>query len=380
MLNYSLTQEQEDMIRLARDFAKKEMIPVAHEYDEKEEQATGVVKKAFDIGLMNLTLPAEYGGMGLDTFTNCRVGEELCYGCAGIQTTITANTLATVPIMIGGTEEQKKRFLSPLADAPILAAFALTEPNAGSDNSMIQTTAKREGDYYVLNGNKCFITNAGVADLYTVFATVDRSKGSKGITAFAVTADTPGISAGKKEKKMGIRASVTAEVILDNCRVPVENLLGEEGKGLRLALANLNEARIGVGAGAVGIMRRAFDEALEYSKQRVQFGKPISKNQAIQFMLADMAIMIEASRNLYWKAAWLVDNHLPAQKESAITKTFCTDSGVTVTNMALQIFGGYGYIREYPVEKLVRDIRILPILDGTNQIQRVILSGLLLRE
>lgn len=380
LLNYNLTDEQQDMVRLARSFAKNEMIPVAQFYDESEKHPEEVVKKAWELGLMNMTIPEEYGGSGLDFFTYCLVNEELCWGCAGISTIFNANTLANLPIIIGGSDEQKKRFLTPLTEAPLLSAFGLTEPNSGSDAGAMQTMAKLDGDHYLINGTKCFITNGAVASQFTIFANLDRSKGSKGISAFIVPADTPGLTCGKKEKKLGIRASVTSEIILENVRVPKENLIMGEGKGMRLALGTLNKARIAVASGATGVARRAFEEALAYAKQRVQFGKPLCEFQAIQHMLADMAISIQAMRDLYWRAAWLAANDLPCQKESAICKAFNTEIGFKVVNTALQIFGGYGYIREYPMEKLLRDIRIMTIVDGTTQIQKNILAGLLINE
>ena len=380
LLNYNLTEEQNDIVRLARNFAKNEMIPLAEYYDESEKHPEEIVKKAWEVGLMNLSIPEEYGGPGLEFFTYCLVNEELCWGCAGITTIFNANTLANLPIIIGGSDEQKRKFLTPFTKAPILSAFGLTEPNSGSDAGAMHSIARLEGDYYVINGSKCFITNGAVASQFVIFASVDRSKGAKGVTAFVVPSDTPGISCGKKEKKLGIRASVTSEIIMENLRVPKENLLLGEGKGMRLALGTLNKARISVASGAVGVSRRAFEEALAYSKQRVQFGKPICELQAIQHMLADMAISIQAMRDLYWRAAWMASNDLPCQKESAICKAFNTEVGFKVVNTGLQIFGGYGYIREYPMEKLLRDIRIMTIVDGTTQIQKNILAGLLLNE
>ncbi|NPV90836.1 MAG: acyl-CoA dehydrogenase [Firmicutes bacterium] len=380
MLNYNLTEEQQDIVKLARSFAKNEMIPAAEQYDESEKHPAEIVKKAWEVGLMNLSIPEEYGGPGLEFFTYCLVNEELCRGCAGISTIFNANTLANLPVIIGGSEEQKRRFLTPFTEAPILSAFGLTEPGSGSDAGAMQSTAVLKGDHYVLNGGKCFITNGAVASQFTIFASVDRSKGTRGVTAFVVPADTPGIYCGKKEKKLGIRASVTSEVIMEDLRVPKENLLLGEGKGMRLALGTLNKARISVASGAVGVSRRAFEEALVYSKQRVQFGRPICELQAIQHMLADMAISIQAMRDLYWRAAWMASNDLPCQKESAICKAFNTETGFQVVNTGLQIFGGYGYIREYPLEKLLRDIRIMSLVDGTTQIQKNILAGLLLSE
>jgi len=379
LIGFQMTEEQEQIRRMAKSFAEKEIIPVAAEYDEKEQIPWGVVEKAFEAGLMNIHVPEEYGGQGLDHLTGAIVAEELAYGCLGMAGSFGANNLALTPIMLAGSDEQKERFLKPFCAKPQLAGFCLTEPNAGSDASRVATTAVREGDDYVINGTKCFITNGGVASLYTVFCTVDRTRGLKGITAIVVPADTPGVSAGKKEKKMGDRASHVGEVIFDNVRVPVANRLAGEGEGFRIAMKTLDATRPGVGASAVGVARRAFEEALKYSQQREQFGQPIFANQAIQFMLADMAIKIEAARGLVWKSCWMLDQGLRASKEGAMAKCFAGDTAMQVAVDAVQVMGGYGYMREYPVEKLVRDAKILQIYEGTNQIQRLVIARELVR-
>ncbi len=374
MISFKLTEEQEDIKRLARSFTEKEIIPVAAEYDEKEEIPWHLVNKAHELGLMNLTVPEEYGGQGLDHITEAIIAEELAYGCLGISGTFGANGLALTPILIAGTPDQKEKFLKPFCAKPQLAAFCLTEPNAGSDVANISTTAVKDGDHYIINGQKCFITNGGVASLYTVFATVDRSKGLKGITAFIVPGDTPGLRGGKKEKKMGDRASHVGEVIFEDVRVPAENILWSEGQGFKLAMMTLDSTRPIVGASAVGVARRALEEAIKYSKQRVQFGKPICENQAIQFMLADMATRVEAARMLVWQACWLLDQGLPVSKVGAMAKMYAADTAMSVAVDAVQIHGGYGYMREYPVEKLMRDAKILQIYEGTNQIQRIVIA------
>jgi len=374
VIDFKFTEEQEDIKKMARAFAEKEIIPVAAEYDEKEDIPWPLVEKAHELGLMNLTVPEEYGGQGLDHITEAIIIEELAYGCLGISGTIGANGLALTPILIAGTPEQKERFLKPFCSRPRLAAFCLTEPNAGSDVANISTTAILKDDHYVINGQKCFITNGGVADLYTVFATTDRSKGLKGISAFIVPKDTPGLMGGKKEKKMGDRAAHVGEVFFEDLKIPRENILWSEGKGFKIAMMTLDNTRPIVGASAVGIARRALEEAVKYSKQRVQFGKPICENQAIQFMLADMATKVEAARMLVWHACWLVDQGLPVSNVGAMSKVFASDTAMSVTVDSVQIHGGYGYMREYPVEKLMRDAKILQIYEGTNQVQRMVIS------
>jgi acyl-CoA dehydrogenase len=379
MVSFQLTEEQVAIRDLARKFTQKEIIPVAAEYDENSEMPWPVIQKAYEVGLWNLNIPEQYGGQGLDELTQILVYEELAYGCLGIFGAFGANALAVTPLLVAGTEDQKERFLKPFCAKPSLAAFALTEPNAGSDVASLSTTARRDGNEYVLNGTKCFITHGGIADLYTIFATTDKSKGAKGITAFIVPGSSPGLYMGKKENKMGDRASHVAEVIVEDVRVPADNLLGNEGDGFKIAMRTLDITRPTIAAAAVGVARRAFEEALKYAQQRVQFGKPIIANQAIQFMLADMAIGIESARALVWRAAWHVAQGQPSTIFSAMAKCYASDLAMKVTVDALQIFGGYGYMKDYPVEKLVRDAKITQIYEGTNQIQRIVIANQLLK-
>ncbi len=379
MIDFQLSEDQLALQRMARKFTEKEIKPVALEYDASEEFPWDIVKKAHTAGLTNLEIPEEYGGQGIDHFSACLVAEELSAGCAGIANALSANSLATLPILIAGTHEQKLKFLKPLCAEPKLAAFGLTEPHAGSDVASLRTTAKRDGNEYVLNGSKCFITNGGVASLYTIFASVDLGKKAKGITAFIVPRDTPGVSIGKKEAKMGIRSSNVAEVILEDLRIPVENRLGEEGDGFMIAMKTLDTSRPGVGAAAVGIARAALEAAIAYSKERVTFGKPICANQGIQFMLAEMATEVDAARLLVWRSAWMLDNNQYPTVEGAMAKYRAGDVAMKVATDAVQIFGGYGYMREYPVEKLMRDAKIYQIFEGTNQIQRMVIAREILK-
>lgn len=364
---------------MARDFAEKEIMPVAAEYDEQEKFPFAVLQKMWETGLVNYSVPEELGGAGLDTFTSCLVTEELGRACAGIATTASANSLAFYPILLAGTEEQQKRLLPPITTQGKFASFCLTEPNAGSDAASVATTAKTVDGGYELNGSKCFITNGDVADLFVVFATVDRSKGLKGLTAFAVP-KTEGISTGKKEIKLGIRASSTVVVNFDNVFVPKENVLGAEGQGFRVAMQTLDTSRPMIGALSVGVARGAYETALKYAKERVQFGQPIANFQMIQAMLADMATRIDAARLLVWRAADMVDKKEGLfAKESAMAKLFASDTAMEVTTDAVQIMGGYGYSREYPVEKYMRDAKIMQIYEGTNQIQRLVIAGNILK-
>ena len=379
MISFELTDEQKEMQALARKFTRSEIIPVAAEYDKTGEMPWEIIKKAFDIGLWNFNLPAKYGGLELDHVTEAILVEELSYGCLGVSGAWDGNTLALVPIQIAGNEDQLDRWLPQFGEAPLLGAFCLTEPNAGSDASSMATYAKKVGDEYILTGTKCFITHGGIAAMNTVFAKTDRSqKGTRGISAFLVPGDAPGLSMGKVEDKMGDRASHVSEVIFDEVRIPARDLLGAEGEGFKIAMRTLDQTRMSIGAAAVGVARRAYEEALEYSKQRVQFGRPISSNQAIAFMLADMATQIEAARGLVWQAAWQIDSGNPDPKLGAMAKLFAGDSAMKITVDALQIFGGYGYMKEYPMEKLMRDAKILQIYEGTQQIQRVVISGRIL--
>ncbi|MFC7440395.1 acyl-CoA dehydrogenase family protein [Laceyella putida] len=379
-MSFQLSAEQAELRKWAHGFAEREIRPVAAEYDEKEEFPREVLQKAAKIGLTSYAAPTEYGGGGLTSvMAACLIGEELFWGCAGIATSLLAFGLAGLPIYYMGTEEQKRKWLSQLCDPnhPRLGAMALTEPNAGSDVKAIQTRAVRDGDEWVINGRKCFITNGGIADLYVVFAKTDPDAGYHGVSAFIVPGSTPGLSGGKKERKMGIRASHTADVIFENVRVPKENLLGEENMAFIGAMKMLEYSRPAVAAAAVGVARAAYEYALDYAKQRIQFGKPIFNNQAISFMLADMKTKIDAARLLTWRAAELADRGESCAVEGSMAKAFAAEMAMEVTTHAVQILGGYGYMRDYPVEKWMRDAKILSIYEGTTQIQKkVIATGL----
>lgn len=376
---FTLTSEQLAIQKMAREFTEKELMPVAARYDEQEEFPAAVIQKMWETGLVNFTVPEELGGAGLDTLTTCLVTEELGRGCAGITTVAAANSLALYPILISGTENQKQTFIPPICKTGKFAAFCLTEPNAGSDAASVSTNAKQVEGGYVLNGSKCFITNGDVADLYVVFATVDKSKGLKGLTAFIVP-KSDGITTGKKEVKLGIRASSTVVVNFDNVFVSEENILGGVGQGFKVAMQTLDTSRPMIGSLSVGVARGAYETALKYSKERVQFGQPIANFQMIQAMLADMATSIDAARLLVWRAADMVQNKaVPFAKESAMAKLFASDTAMDVTTNAVQIMGGYGYSREYPVEKYMRDAKIMQIYEGTNQIQRLVIAGNIIR-
>lgn len=377
MIDFQLTEEQERMRRLAHRFAEQEIRPVAAEYDESEEMPWPIMERAAQIGLTSFRYPEAYGGGGVTSaLTACLVIEELAWGCLGIATALIGAGLAAVPIMIAGTEEQRARYMPWFCDTDRirLGAFALTEPEAGTDVASLRTTAVRQGDHYVLNGQKRFITHGGIADLYAIFATVDRDLGHKGVTAFIVEGNTPGVSAGKKEKKMGMRACPTGDVILEDVQVPVENRLGEEGEGFYIAMESFEHTRPTVAACAVGLARAAYEHALDYAQERVQFGKPIIAKQAVRFMLADMAVEIDAARLLTWRAAWRLDQGLSCNIQASMAKVRASDTAMQVTTDAVQILGGYGYMRDYPVEKWMRDAKILQIVEGTSQIQKVIIS------
>jgi len=373
-VGFDLTQEQEALRDTAHRFAVHEIRPKAAEWDRDGTFPMEVCRKAFDLGLMTFFIPAEYGGQGLGMLDTCLIGEELAWGCAGVTATITANGLALGPVLIAGTEEQKRAFVAPFAGTFGFASFCLTEPGAGSDAGAVATSARRVGDEYILNGRKCFITNGSHASQFTVFASTDRSKGRRGLSAFVVPRGGPGVSTGKKEDKMGQRASDTSDVLFEDARVPAANLLGKEGEGFRIAMTTLDYARASVASVAVGIARAAYEHAAAYAKQRIQFGQPIAMNQAIYFLLADMAMDIEAARLLTWKAAWLADRSKRNTKESSFAKAFAADLAMRVTTDAVQIFGGYGYMKEYPVEKLMRDAKLLQIYEGTSQIQRMVIA------
>lgn len=375
-----LSEEQAALRDMVATFAKKEIAPHAARYDQTEEFPAANIEKMAALGLMGLPLPEKYGGAEVDSVSYAVAIEEISKACAATGAVMAIHTSAGIlPIYLFGTEDQKQKYIPALAAGEKVGAFALTEPNAGSDASRVATTATSVGDEYVLNGTKCFISNGGVAEVYCVFATVDKAKGVKGITGFIVEKGTPGFSIGKKEEKMGIRASATTELIFDNCRIPKTSLLGKEGEGFKIAMIVLDGARIGIGAQAVGISQAAYEEALRYAKVREQFGKPIAALQAVSFMLADMAIQIEAARHLVLHAAALKDAGQPFGKEAAMAKTFASDTAVKVALDAVQIMGGYGYSREYPAERLLRDAKITQIYEGTNQVQRVVIAGHILK-
>ncbi|HEY8323635.1 MAG TPA: acyl-CoA dehydrogenase family protein [Ktedonobacterales bacterium] len=380
MIDFTLTPEQSEMRDLAHTFAEQEIRPVAAELDEHEQFPWELVRKAGELGLTTFAFPEEVGGLGItDELTNCLITEELSWGCAGVATVLGGTHLASIPILLAGTDEQKQRLLKPIVERNGLCAMALTEPEAGSDVAAMTTTARRDGDSYILNGTKRFITNGGIADLYVVFASVDRSAGHRGVTAFIVPGDAEGLSGGKKEKKLGIRCSHTGEVILKDVRVPAEDRLGEEGSGFKLAMTMLDRSRPMVASIAVGIASAAYEYARGYALERVQFGKPIAANQGLQFMLADMATKVQAARLMTWWSARVTETGRPFLYESSMAKNFASDVAMEVTTDAVQIYGGYGYIREYPVEKLFRDAKITQIYEGTNQIQKMVVAAQILK-
>jgi acyl-CoA dehydrogenase len=378
MFDLSLTEEQNALAETAREFAKKEIIPVAGKLDEHGTFPAEILKKAWGLGLMNVEVPEAYGGAGLSCLEECLIHEEIAYGCVGVNTSMAGNMLAAMPLLIAGSEEQKQRYFGRLVREPIFAAYCCSEPDAGSDVAGMSTKVEKRGDEYILNGQKRWITNGGVASWYTVFATFDRGARHKGITCFVVDADTPGVRAGRKEDKMGQRASNTTDVIFEDVRLPKTALVGEEGGGFKVAMKTFDRSRPWIAAGAAGLMRRALDESRNYSLERKTFGVPIAQHQAIQFMLADMAISYEATRLLCHKAAWMIDNGKLDSIVSSYAKAFGADAAMKVTTDAVQIFGGYGYTKEYPVEKLMRDAKLLQIYEGTSQIQRVVIARNLL--
>lgn len=377
-----LLSEQQIMVRdLAREIAREKVEPITAELDEKEEFPWEIMKILAQSDLFGVYIDEQYGGTGGGVLELSIATEELSRACGSIAVSYAASALGTYPILLYGNEEQKKRYLPDLATGKKLAAFALTEASAGSDASAIQTTAKKEGEYFVLNGTKQWITNGGEAEVYTIIAMTDRAKGARGASAFIVEKDTPGFSFGKKEKKMGIRSSATRELVFTDCQIPQQNLLAKEGMGFIIAMKTFDVSRPGVAAQAVGIAQGALDLALEYAKERVQFGKSISSFQGIQFMLADMATQIEAARALVYAVARMVDSgNTKVSKESSMAKLFASDVCMKVTTDAVQIFGGYGYMRDYPIEKFMRDAKITQIYEGTNQIQRNIIALNLIKE
>jgi len=374
VISFELTEELKALQDMAHSFAEKEMRPKAAIYDREEKFPDEVMQKAFEAGFLTCNVPVEYGGGGLSDLEVAIISEELAWGCAGMYTTMMANSLAFTPIILFGSEEQKQKFLTPFTRKMAFASYCLTEREAGSDTSAIKTIARKDGSDYLLNGSKCFITNGGVASLYVVFANAAPEKGARGITAFIVPRETPGVSIGKIEDKMGHRASNTAEIFFEDVRVPAENIIGRVGQGFLIAMRTFDRTRSAVGAAGVGLARAALEYAVDYAKTRVQFGQPIATFQAVAFKIAQMAMEIEAARLLVWKAAWMVDKGLPCGLNSAMAKCFGSDLAMWASLEALQILGGYGYMKDYPVEKLVRDAKLLQIYEGTNEIQRLVIS------
>lgn len=374
-MNFQLSEEHEMIRKMVRDFANKEVAPTAEERDEEERFDREIFDKMAELGLTGIPWPEEYGGIGSDYLAYCIAVEELSRVCASTGVTLSAHTsLAGWPVYTFGTEEQKQKYLRPMAEGKKIGAYGLTEPSAGSDAGSMRTSAKEDGDHYVLNGSKIFITNGGIADIYIVFAVTDPESKHKGTTAFIIEKDFEGFSVGKKERKLGIRSSPTTEIIFDNCRVPKENVLGELGQGFKIAMQTLDGGRNGIAAQAVGIAQGALDASIDYAKEREQFGKPILVNQGISFKLADMATSIEASRLLTYQAAWLESNKLSYSKESAMAKLMAGDTAMKVTVEAVQVFGGYGYTKDYPVERFMRDAKITQIYEGTQEVQRLVIS------
>jgi alkylation response protein AidB-like acyl-CoA dehydrogenase len=380
-MNFLLDKEHEQIRALVREFAEREVKPGAAKRDEEEYFDRTIFDKMAELGLTGIPWPEEYGGAGMDYLAYVIAVEELSRVCASTGVVLSAHTsLAGWPIYKFGTEEQKQKYLKPMAEGKWIGAYGLTEPGSGSDAGGMRTTAVRDGDEYVLNGSKVFITNGDAAHVYVVFALTEPEKRTRGVTAFIVEKGTPGFTIGKHEKKMGIRGSTTVELIFDNCRIPAENRLGDEGFGFKIAMMTLDGGRNGIAAQALGIAQGAYEEALNYALTRKQFGKPIADFQAIQFKLADMATKIEAARLLTYQAAWLESQGLPYGQASAMSKVFASDTAMEVTTEAVQIFGGYGFIREYPVERMMRDAKITQIYEGTNEIQRLVIARSILSQ
>ncbi|HPD90346.1 MAG TPA: acyl-CoA dehydrogenase [Bacillota bacterium] len=380
-MNFDLTEDHIMMRKMVRDFAEAEVQPGAEERDENEEFPMELWKKCGQLGLAGITFPEEFGGVGADYLSYAITVEELSRVDASLGVTISAHSsLCGNPIYLFGTEEQKKKYLTPLATGEKLGAFGLTESMAGSDAKGTRTTAVLEGEEYVINGSKIFITNGYYADTYVITAQMDKSKGNRGIAAFIIEKDMPGFSFGKKEKKMGIRSSATYELVFENLRIPKENLLGEEGQGFKIAMTTLDYGRIGIASQALGIAQGAYEQALKYSKERVQFDKTLAEMEVIQFKLADMATEIEAARLLVYQACHMATQHRPVSKYSAMAKVYASEVANRVTTQVVQIFGGYGYTRDYPVERMMRDAKITEIYEGTSEIQRIVIAANILKE
>lgn len=374
MFDPRYTEEQTQLMETARKFAADQIIPHAGEWDEQQIFPTDVFRAAWELGLMNVEIPEAYGGLGLSTLDGCLISEELSYGCAGISTSIMCNHLGALPLMVAGSEEQKKKWLGWLSEEFVFASYCCSEPEAGSDVAGMRTSIVKDGDGWVLNGQKRWITNGGHASFYTGFATMDRKLKHKGITAFVLPRDLKGVSVGKKENKLGQRASNTVDVIFEDVRLGPENIIGEPGQGFYIAMEVFDKSRPMIGSGCAGIMRRCLDESRKYALERKTFGVPIAQHQAVQFMIAEMAMAYEASRLLYSKAAWEVDNDVKRTITSAVAKAFSADQAMKCATDAVQIFGGYGYTKEYPVEKLFRDAKLMQIYEGTSQVQRLVIA------
>jgi alkylation response protein AidB-like acyl-CoA dehydrogenase len=375
-----LIDEEKMMIDVVRDLARERVAPRAAEIDAQGEFPWDMKELLADQGILSMPFPEEYGGLGSSELSILMVIEELARACATTALILCVQQLGALPILLAGTDEQKQRFIPQLASGEWLAAYGLTEPGSGSDAGAMRTRAEKRGDVYVLNGMKHFITNAGIAHINTIFAVTEQGKGTRGISAFVVEGDRPGFKLGKIENKMGIRGSQTGELVLEDCEIPAENLLGKEGDGFKIALATLDRTRPGIAAQALGIAQGSLDEAVKFASQRVQFGKPIIENQGIQFMLADMDIQVEAARRLVYHVGELIDQGATHfGRESAIAKTFASDAAISVTNDAIQVLGGYGYMKEFPAERMMRDAKITQIYEGTNQIQRIVIARALMQ-
>lgn len=379
-MDFSLSKTEELFLQMIREFAEKEVKPLAAEVDEEERFPLETVEKMAKTGLMGIPVPVKYGGAGGTNLMYGMAVEELSRVCGTTGVVLSAHTsLCCAPIMENGTEEQKMKYLPRLASGEWIGAFGLTEPNAGTDAAMQQTTAVLDGDQYVLNGNKIFITNAVYAHVYVIFAMTDKSLGNKGISAFIVEKGTPGFSIGKKEKKMGIRGSATTELVFEDCRIPKENLLGQQGKGFAIAMKTLDGGRVGIAAQALGIAQGAMDETIKYTKERKQFGRSIAQFQNTQFQMADMETKVQAARLLVRSAHWKKDNGMPYSVDAAMAKLFAAETAMEVTTKAVQLHGGYGYTREYPVERMMRDAKITEIYEGTSEVQRMVIAGKLFK-
>src|SRR6266851_3914028 len=379
MIGFDLTDEQRELKALARKFSEQEIIPRAREYDEKEIFPRDICAKAHTAGLMNFAVPSELGGPGLSILDTCLIGEELNYGCSGISNSIAANDLGSLPIVIAGSEAQQRTYLGGLASKLSFCAFAITEPAAGSDVAGMGTTYRRDGDSYVLNGTKHFISNGSMADWIVTFATADKKLKHRGISCFVFPSNLPGITRNRMHGKLGQRAADTGEIVYDELRIPLDAMVGQEGDGFKYAMGTFDRSRPEIGAIAIGVSQRALDECLKYSRQRHAFGQPIASFQAIQFMMADMAVNIEAMRLLTYKAAWMVDRGEVPNAISSYAKLFGSEACMKITTDAVQIFGGYGYMKDYPVEKMMRDAKLLQIYEGTSQIQHVVIARDLLK-